>query len=150
MADSPLGELAARVAVIEARLGITPAPVPTPAPAPGPLVPAAPTGLRAATLADRRIQLDWDPAPGVTWEVLDLLNAGAPVKETVSTPRSIRSAMGAGNKRRYAVRARNAAGTSPLSAAVDLPAAVPNPPPPDPKPRTVNYPYDIIARGSGA
>jgi hypothetical protein len=138
--DLTLPELAARVAVIEARLGITPAPVPTPAPAPGPQAPAAPTGLRVTTLPDRRIQLDWDPAPGVTWEVLDLLNAGAPVKETVSTPRSIRSAMGAGDKRRYAVRARNAAGTSPLSAAVDLPAVPVQPPPPG----IVNYPYDII------
>jgi hypothetical protein len=52
----------------------------------------------------------------------------------------------AGDKRRYAVRARNAAGTSPLSAAVDLPAAVPNPPPPDPKPGTVNYPADLVGK----
>jgi hypothetical protein len=145
--DLTLPELAARVAAIEARLGITPAPTPVPTPAPGPQAPAAPTGLRVTTLADRRIQLDWDPAPNVTWEVLDLMNAGAPVKETVSTPLSIRSALSAGDKRRYAVRARNAAGTSLLSAAVDLPAAVPNPPPPDPKPGTVNYPADLVGKG---
>jgi hypothetical protein len=54
--DLTLPELAARVAVIEQRLGITPAPtpVPTPTPAPGPQVPAAPTGLRATMLADKR------------------------------------------------------------------------------------------------
>lgn len=150
MPDPSLGELAARVAVIEQRLGITPAPTPvptpTPVPGPGPQAPAAPTGLRATTLPDRRIQLDWDPAPNVTWEVLDLMNAGAPVKETVSTPRSIRSAMSAGDKRRYAVRARNAAGVSPLSAAVELPATVPPPVVQPPLPGMVNYPADLLGK----
>jgi hypothetical protein len=142
MPDLTLPELAARVAVIEARLGIAPAPtpVPTPTPTPGPQVPAAPTGLRATTLADGRIQLDWDPATGVqSWDVLDLLDTVTPVKDTVLKPQSIRSAIKAGARRRYAVRARGAGGASPLSAAVDLPAAAPKP---DPKPGTVNYPAD--------
>jgi hypothetical protein len=142
----PLGELAARVAVIEARLGITPVPtpVPTPTPTPGPQVPAAPTGLRATTLADGRVQLDWDPATEVqSWDVLDLLDTVTPVKDTVLKPQSLRSALKAGARRRYAVRARGAGGASPLSAAVDLPAAAPKP---DPKPGTVNYPADLVGK----
>jgi hypothetical protein len=144
--DLTLPELAARVAVIEQRLGITPAPtpVPTPTPAPGPQVPAAPTGLRATTLADGRVQLDWDPAAGVqSWDVLDLLDTVTPVKDTVLKPQSLRSALKAGARRRYAVRARGAGGASPLSAPLDLPAAAPKP---DPKPGTVNYPADIVGK----
>jgi hypothetical protein len=146
LAGPTLPELAARVAVIEQRLGITPAPtpVPTPTPTPGPQVPAAPTGLRATMLADGRVQLDWDPATGVdSWDVLDLLDTVTPVKDTVLKPQSLRSALKAGARRRYAVRARNAAGASPLSAPLDLPAAAPKP---DPKPGTVNYPADLVGK----
>jgi hypothetical protein len=133
-----LGELAARVAVIEQRLGITPAPVPapdptptpSPTPQPGPQPPAAPTGLRSTTLSDGRIQLDWDPAQVLGWDVLDVLDTASPVKETVTVPRSIRSAYKTGARpRRYAVRARNTAGVSPLSAPLDIPTQSPTPTP---------------------
>jgi hypothetical protein len=109
--DLTLPELAARVAAIEARLGITPAPVPTPAPAPGPLVPAAPTGLRATTLADRGSSWTGIPRRDKSHgtQILDLLNKGNPVKETVTPrPRSARPSR-VGDKRRYALRARSAA-----------------------------------------
>lgn len=127
MSDPTLVELAARVAVIEQRLGITPAPDPKPTPA---TKPAAPTGLRATTLADGRIQLDWDPATGVDrWEVLDLANLAAPLKDTVTTPRSIRTPLKPGDKRTYAIQARNAAGLSPMSNVVYLPTPTPTPGP---------------------
>jgi hypothetical protein len=143
MPDLSLPELAARVAVIEQRLGITP-PVDPPPPPPPPGVPAAPTGLRATTLADGRVQLDWDPATGVdSWDVLDLLDTVTPVKDTVLKPQSIRSALKSGARRRYAVRARGAGGTSPLSTPLDLPAAAPKP---DPKPGTVSYPADLVGK----
>jgi hypothetical protein len=88
-----------------------------------PGVPAAPTGLRLTTLPDGRLQLDWDTAPDVdAWDVLDLVNTATPVKETVTVPRSIRTALSAGSHRRYAIRARNTAGDSPLSDPLDVPA----------------------------
>ena len=143
MADPTLGELVARVAAIEARLGITP----TPTPVPTPTKPAAPTGLRATTLSDGRIQLDWDPAPssnGVdSWDVLDLANLAAPLKDTVTTPRSIRTPLKAGDKRTYVVQARNAAGLSPVSNVVYLPA----PPAPTPvPPPAAKFPADIVGK----
>jgi hypothetical protein len=146
--DLTLPELAARVAAIEARLGITPAPVPTPAPAPGPLVPAAPTGLRVAMQADKRPRLDWDPpnaADKVTGtQILDLLNKDNPVQATVTGTTSVRSALKPGTQRRYALQHVSATGTSPLSAPLDLPAPAPAP---DPKPGTVNYPADLVGKG---
>ncbi len=138
MPDPTLAELAARVAAIEARLGITPTPPPvTPKP-------AAPTGLRATTLPDKRIQLDWDPAPssnGVdSWDVLDLANLAAPLKDTVTTPRSIRTPIKAGDKRTYVVQARNTAGLSAVSNAVYLPA------PPAPAPAPTKFPADVAGK----
>lgn len=130
MADPTLAELAARLAVIEAKLGI--GPVAT--------VPATPTGLKATTLADGRIQLDWNPDPNAqSWDVLDLLNLTQPVKETVTVPRSIRSAMTPGDKRSYAVRARNAAGVSLLSNPLVLPSSSTPAPP-----TTGAYPADVV------
>lgn len=123
MADPTLAELAARVAVIETRLGITP-PAPEPAPTPAPSSPAQPTGLHSTMLADGRPQLDWDDDPdAAVWEVLDVLDTVTPIKDTVIVPRSIRSAVKAGTRRRYGVRAKNEFGTSPLSALVDVPPA---------------------------
>ncbi len=117
MTDPTLPELAARVARIETMLGLDP---PTPPPA---LAPATPTGLRLTTLSDGRLQLDWDDVMDATsWDVLDILDLVTPVKETVTVPRSIRSALKAGTRRRYAIRAHNAAGASPLSVTVDVPA----------------------------
>jgi hypothetical protein len=144
MPDLTLPELAARVAVIEQRLGITP-PV-DPPPPPG--TPGAPTGLRVTMLADKRPQLDWDPPNAVdkvtSTEIVDLLNAANPVQATVvGETRSVRSALKPGTQRRYALRHRNAAGASPLSAAIDLPAAAPKP---DPRPGAVNYPADIVGK----
>jgi len=122
-----LADLAARVTRTETTLGLPPI-----IPAPGPVaqVPAAPTGLRVTTLSDGRLQLDWAAAiDAVSWDVLDLLDTVTPVKETVTVPRSIRSPLKAGSRRRYAVRARNAAGLSPLSVALDVPAPAPAPTP---------------------
>jgi hypothetical protein len=129
MADPTLAELAARVDRIEKHLGLGPI-TPDPAPVPQPQAPAAPTGLRATTLPDGRLQLDWDPAQVLGWDVLDVADTASPVKETVTAPRSIRSAYKTGAKpRRYAVRARTASGVSPLSVTVDIPATTPQPPP---------------------
>jgi hypothetical protein len=143
MPDLTLPELAARVAVIEQRLGITPVPTPTP----DGQAPAAPTGLRVTMQADKRPRLDWDPpnaADKVTsTQILDLLNKDNPVQATVTGTSSIRSAIKSGVQRRYALQHVNAAGVSPLSAAVDLPAAAPKP---DPKPGTVNYPADLVGK----
>lgn len=141
-------QLAARVAVIEQRLGITPTPPPTPAP--GPQVPAAPTGLRVTMLADGRPQLDWDPANPAdsvkATDVLDLLNTDKPVQDTVTGTRSIRSALKPGAHRRYGLRHHNAAGVSPLSATIDVPIATPTPPPsPTPIPET-GYPADLFGK----
>lgn len=90
---------------------------------PGP--PAAPTGLRVTTLPDERLQLDWNAASGVeSWDVLDRLNTAEPVKDTVTVPRSVRSVLHPGSHRRYAVRARNTAGVSPLGDSLDVPGGV--------------------------
>jgi hypothetical protein len=136
VADPTIAELAARVSAIEAKLGMS---------KPGPTLPAAPTGLRFTTLADGRVQLDWDLASGVaSWDVLDLLDTANPVKDTVTVPHSIRSPLKAGTRRSYAVRARNAAGISSLSVPVDLPAIAPPPgPPPGPG---AKYPIDLFGK----
>jgi hypothetical protein len=125
---------------------------PNPNPQPGPTEPpAAPTNLRVTTLPDGRLQLDWDGAHHVdAWDVLDTLNSAQPVKETVTVPRSIRSAMKPGSAaRRYVVVARNKAGESPASDPVDVLATggqVPTPDPkPDPKPQpNGKHPSDVL------
>ena len=144
--DLTLAELAARVDRIETVLGLAPAPTP---PSPVITAPGRPTGLRATTLVDGRIQLDWDPVPNAdSYDVLDLLNLTQPVKETVTTLRSIRSAIDAGDRRAYAIRARNAAGLSPLSLTLYLPTPSPTPAPgPTPAPAPgVRYPADIFGK----
>jgi hypothetical protein len=86
--------------------------------------------------------------PGVdSWDVLDLLDTNTPVKDTVTTPRSIRSVLKAGSRRRYAVRARNSAGVSELSAAVDVPTTTPTPTPvptPTPAPTPGEGPASVL------
>jgi hypothetical protein len=108
---------------------------------PGPTLqaPGKPTGLAVTTLSDGRLQLDWDAADWVTeWDVLDLNNPAQPFKETVTVPRSIRSAMKkGGTPRRYVVVARNAAGESPASDPVDVGEAS------DPQPGG-EHPSDVL------
>lgn len=138
MPDPTLSELAARVAAIEAHLGMSQPTPPTPQPKPAP-----PTGLRATTLADKRIQLDWDPAPGVDrWDVLDLANLAQPLKDTVTKPQSIRTPLKAGDRRSYAVQAYNGAGASALSDVLYLPAVPP--PTPVPEPGQRHFPAEIF------
>lgn len=138
MADPTLAELAARVAAIETRLGMTPPSQPGPAPRPAP-----PTGLRATTLPDKRVQLDWDTAPGVDrWDVLDLANLAAPLKDTVIVPQSIRTPLKAGDRRSYAVQAYNGSGASLLSDVLYLPT--PPPPTPVPEPDAAHFPADLV------
>lgn len=140
MPDPTLAELAARVAAIETRLGMGQPPTPPPVPQPKP---APPTGLRATTLPDKRVQLDWDPAAGVDrWDVLDLANLAAPLKDTVTTPRSIRGPLKAGDRRSYAVQAYNGNGASLLSDVLYLPTPPPVTPAPGPVPTV--YPAELV------
>jgi hypothetical protein len=138
MPEPTLSDLAARVARIETQLGIVP-------PTPYPMPPAAPTGLRLTTLADGRLQLDWDPATDAdSWDVLDLLNTTNPVKDTVTVPRAVRSALKPGTSRRYAVQARNAGGRSGLSGVLEVPAKPTPGPEPVPTPAPGNAPGSVL------
>jgi hypothetical protein len=77
--------------------------------------PAMPTGLTAKVLSDRRVVLDWDTAPNVTWDVMELRDsAGNPYMATVSTPTSIRGPLSA-RTYEYGIVAKNAFGESPMS-----------------------------------
>jgi hypothetical protein len=81
----------------------TPAPTPTPTPVPGD-APSKPTGLACVIGQDGQPQLTWDAAAGVTaWEVHDLANTAKTLQATVTVPRTVRSALKAGQHRRYAV-----------------------------------------------
>ena len=128
MSDVTLAELAARMAVVEARLGITP---------PGPvLLPPATPGAPAGTkLSDGRWQLDWsDPGNVDNWNLFDLFNLADPLKETVTTPQSIRSAIKPGDRRGYALQANNAAGSSQIGPTLHLPPDAAPAPTPAPVP----------------
>jgi hypothetical protein len=146
--DPTLADLAARVSRIEAALGIAaPTPAPQPAPTPTPATkPGKPTGLACQIGQDGRPDLRWDPAAGVTaWEVVDLLGSSTPVA-TVTEPRSIRSALKAGQHRRYAVLAVGPGGRSDMSDAIDVPPASGHTPDPQPAP-SVRYPADLCGKG---
>lgn len=106
-------------------------------PAPAGERPAKPTGLTVTMLGDAHDipGLSWDPAADATeWDVRDENNPDDPVQATVREPRSVRSRLRAGQRRRYTVVARNAVGQSDPSDAVDVPSgpgAEPPPPVPD-------------------
>jgi hypothetical protein len=138
-----------------------PQPGPTPEPPPDPVLqvpPAKPTGLACVIGPNGRPQLSWDDPGGITeWDVRDELNLAKPVQETVHVPRSVRSALKPGQRRRYTVVARNSAGESQPSEAVDVPPAVTPEPQPDtpstptpaptPTPTTgARYPGDIVGK----
>jgi hypothetical protein len=146
-----LDDLAAQLAALTVRVGVlegkaAPAPAPTPAPAAG--KPAKPTGLACAIGPDGRPDLRWDPATGVTaWIIRDEANP-QPEQGTVTEPRSIRSALKAGQHRRYTVVAVGPGGRSDPSDAIDVPpASAPTPDPaPVPIPPSVRYPADICGK----
>lgn len=139
MPDPTLGELAARVAAIEAKLGMSPKPALQ--------LPPAPTGFRITILADGSPRLDWDapdPVYAVTsTDIIDALNMDKPVQATVTGTSAVRSPVKPGTRRRYVLRHRNAAGISLLSAAVDVPAVTPVP---DPPPTSAKYPIDLFGK----
>lgn len=138
----------------------TPKPEPEPAPEPQPTPapagkPARPTGLTCVIGPDGRPDLRWDPAAGVTaWELHDLAAHAPTLRATVTEPRSTRSALKAGQQRRYVVIAVGPGGRSQPSDAIDVPpASGPDPAPqpqPDPTPAApgeVRYPADIVGKG---
>lgn len=120
----------------------TPDPEPEPQPEPEPVDrPAKPTGLACVIGPDARPQLSWDDPGGVDeWDVRDELNLAKPVQATVTEPRSVRSALKPGQRRRYTVVARNEVGDSPASDAL----AVPPGEEPNPEPAAVRYAGDIV------
>ncbi len=147
MPDPTLADLAARVTRIETQLGIAP-PTSGPAePAPTPTARPAKPGRPDVALTKDDTVLTWPAVAGASaYDVLDLANAAQPLKQTVQEPRYVGSPYKPGKPaRRYAVRARNAAGESELSDIVDVPPAgsggAITPPPPS---TGVHYPADIF------
>jgi hypothetical protein len=109
--------------------------------------PSKPTGLACVIGQDGQPQLTWDAAAGVTaWEVHDLANTAKTLQATVTVPRTTRSALKAGQHRRYAVVAVGPGGRSPMSDAIDVPPVGETPTPvPTPAPTgSVRYPADIL------
>jgi hypothetical protein len=118
-----------------------PEPEPEPLPKPQPTPPAKPTGLACVIGPDMKPVLTWDnPGSVDEWDVRDENNLTKPVQVTVTQPRSTRSPLKPGQHRRYTVVARNAAGESEPSDAVDVPPAAE----PDPTPGAARYPADIV------
>lgn len=139
-------ELADEVAALDDE----PAPDPTPEPEPTPAgKPARPTGLTCEIRPDLRPDLRWDPTAGaVAWEVHDLLNLAKPLQGTVTEPRSIRSALKLGQRRRYAIVAVGPGGRSePSEPPLDVffvGSAEPDEPTPVPDGGAARYPGDIV------
>lgn len=121
-----------------------PQPEPEPLPVPQPTVPTKPTGLACVIGADMKPVLSWDDPGGILeWDVRDELNLAKPVQATVKSPRSTRSPLKPGQHRRYTVVARNRAGDSEPSDAIDVPPAEQPEPTPD-TPGAARYPADIV------
>ena len=82
--------------------------------------PPTPTGLTARVFADRRVQLDWASTPDVTWDIHELRTDPANTfKATVSASTSVRGPL-RGGVYEYGVVAKNANGSSSMSATVVL------------------------------
>jgi hypothetical protein len=135
-----LDELADRLAVVEQRLGIgTPGPTPPqdpePLPPSGPPRPATPPAPDVVIGQDGRPVLTWQVGANTTaWEVHDLANPGKTLQATVTEPRSVRSALKPGQRRRYALVAVGPGGRSQMSVSTDVPPASEPTPTPDPTP----------------
>jgi hypothetical protein len=135
-----LDELADRLAVVEQRLGIgTPGPTPPqdpePLPPSGPPRPATPPAPDVVIGQDGRPVLTWQVGANTTaWEVHDLANPGKTLQATVTEPRSVRSALKPGQRRRYALVAVGPGGRSQMSDSIDVPPASEPTPTPDPTP----------------
>lgn len=77
--------------------------------------PAMPTGVTGKVFSDKRVELDWDTAPNVTWDVHELRKDPANTyKVTVTSPTTIRGPLDGGTYE-YGVVAKNAYGSSPMS-----------------------------------
>jgi poly(beta-D-mannuronate) lyase len=113
-----LDDLTARVARIEAKLGMTP---PT-ASGPGvPGAPPAPTGVVVTAGGDRRVTVTWDPVPGAdSYEVHELRkDPGNTLKATVTTTSRTSNPLQGGTYE-YGVKARSGGAVSAMSRTVEV------------------------------
>lgn len=126
-----------------AALDDTPEPQPEPAPLPVP-PPDKPAAPDVAIGQDGRPVLTWPIGANTTaWEVHDLFNPTKTLQATVTEPRSVRSPLKAGQRRRYGLVAVGPGGRSDMSDTVDVPPAEQPEPLPD-TPGTARYPGDIV------